>query len=778
MGGFILNDGIVSGKDTGNAGYVGKQVSMSFNPKTKLYLDTETSGVRPFHNDRPFMVQLGDDECNVKIYEWPVDPFTRQVFPNKRDIKEIRSLTEDPSLEKESYNRKFDQRMMEMMGIGFAGVFHDCFLKARVCRTTEFSYVLEDLAWKYAKYPKDDSDYVHKCAVKARQVGRKKGWKLYDFGKHPERADYWMIALAGIDPDAVRQYGACDVERLFILSQLYDQVFKDDPARLKAYLEEMELYPEVYEMENWGVCFDPENNRQQQKYYTEQQAKYLEESRQILIKEKRVWWNEAKRGRDRQGNLKPVAPFNPSSPPQLCKVLYGKKPKGYGLECKRYTKRSKSKPFGGESSDWKALREYQDIPFVRAVGLCNGAKKAREFFDQYEKLAVQEKLERSTIWVIHASFDQGGAKTLRFSSREPNLQQAAKGGGASKARSRGPFRPRPGYVFYMFDYANQEARIFAEISKIQELVEACTTPGKDVNTVLANKIWGGKGNPKALISAARALELGNENPSNQLAIQAREYIGWQNEWCSLGVTSKQALKFADRFLWLYDYDIVKAEKAIDPEGSSFTRTRAKNVLFAKLYGGGADAIKDFMFCSTAEAKQMLQEFEEAWPGIVRAMNEIIRICEKQGYIETLYGNKLDIDPGFEYKGINYLVQGTAAKMMKDSMVRLAKYLRKTGLKARMIMTVHDELVFEIKKGHDKPWLLRGIRNIMENNGGRVKSLPMLVEAATAKERWDEKESVEFLPGGKIKIERKQKSKTGTWIPPKSFEGYKREKAIT
>jgi DNA polymerase I-like protein with 3'-5' exonuclease and polymerase domains len=748
---------------------------MSFNPKTKLFLDTETSGIQPFHGDRPFMVQLGDDDCNTKIYEWPVDPFTREVFPNKRDIKEIKSLTMDPSLEKESYNRKFDQRMLEMTGIGFAGTFHDCFLKARVCRTTEFSYVLEELAAKYGDYPKDDSEYVHKCATKARAIGRKNGWNLYKFGRHPERADYWMIALAGIDPVAVREYGEHDIRRLYVLHHLYEEVFQQDPARLMAYNREMGLFPEVYAMENRGICISPERNEEQRIHYTEAQKKYLAECQEIAVKDKKVWWNNEKRGRDRYGNLKPVAPFNPASPQQITRLLYTKQPYGYGLKCTRYTKKSKSKPLGGESADYRALREYQNVPIVRVLTLCNGAKKAREFFDQYKALMVEEKLNGSPLWVIHASFDQGGAKTLRFSSREPNLQQAAKGGGVSKTRSRGPFQPRPGYVFFMFDYANQEARIFAEISQIPELVEACTTPGKDVNTVLANKIWGGKGNPKAFISAARALELGNEKPTNKLVIEAREALGWQNEWCSLGVTSQMALKFADKFLWLYNYDIVKAEKAVDPEQSSFTRTRAKNVLFAKLYGGGADAVKDFMFCSQLEAKQMLEEFDAAWPGIVAAMNSEIASVRRCGFVETLYGNKLDVDPGFEYKGINYLVQGTAAAMMKDSMLRCARYLRRTKLDAHMVMTVHDELVFEIKKEHAYPWLIRGIRNIMENNGGRIKSLPMVVEAARATERWDEKEAVIFTKSG-LKFEKKQKSKTGKWIPPsgKNLKDYDRK----
>lgn len=738
---------------------------MSFNPKTKLYIDTETTGVRYFHGDRPFMVQLGDQDCNTWHCEWPVDPLTREVTPSRKDLCFLRDLFLDPKLPKDSFNRKFDQRMLAGIGLEIKGRFDDTFLKARICRTNELEYGLNYLADSYHRIGNEDANMLKVATQRARAIGRKKGWKLYDYGDAPYMADYWMIKLVDPDNEYLKTYGLKDLLRLFVMSETYEYVMEEDPARRVAYEKELQLLPIVMKMEERGVAINPVLNEEQRVFYIGEHKRYTEECRNMLVKDRKIWWNEEKRYvYKRTGEKKAVEPFNPGSGPQAARVIYSDDPEGYGLECVRWTKPTENNNGGNPSTDWKALREYSDHPFVRILTLCNGAEKASQFFVQYKEMMVEEQLNSSSIWVLHCEFDQGGTKTLRFSCRKPNMQQAAKGGGVSKARSRGPIKPRPGYRFYMLDYANQEARIFAEISQIQELVDACSDPTKDVNTVLANRIWGGKNNPKALISAARALELGNEYPTNLLAVQARQRLGWQNEWCSLGVTSYMALKFANKFLALYDYDIVKAEKAIDPEGSSFTRTRAKNVLFAKLYGGGATAIMDFMFCSKQEAWEMLQDFEAAWPGIVAAMDAIIEVCEAQGYIETLYKNKLDIDPGLEYKGINYLVQGTAAAMMKDAMLRLDAYLKRTGLDAHIVLTVHDELVFEIKIGHDHPWLLRGIKVIMENNHGRIKSLPMKVECARAVARWDEKEAL-IVDAKGVRVDKKVKTKVGEWVMP-------------
>jgi DNA polymerase I-like protein with 3'-5' exonuclease and polymerase domains len=78
--------------------------------------------------------------------------------------------------------------------------------------------------------------------------------------------------------------------------------------------------------------------------------------------------------------------------------------------------------------------------------------------------------------------------------------------------------------------------------------------------------------------------------------------------------------------------------------------------------------------------------------------------------------------------------------MKDSIYKTYKFIKKTGLDVHQIMTVHDELAFEIRKEHAYKWLLRGIKHIMEDNEERI-CIPMIVECKRAIERWDVKKDV-------------------------------------
>jgi DNA polymerase I-like protein with 3'-5' exonuclease and polymerase domains len=714
---------------------------MAFNPKTYLAVDCETTGLYHWLGDRPFMVTMADQDGGVWFCEWDVDPFDRKVRYDPKDIKFIRNLLEDPKLPKVFHNSKFDLRHLSHAGVGYAGPIHDVLIAGRVCNTLRWSYGLKDMAWSFMGIPRDDEEELGAIVEKARRVAKKLGWALATgdrFGDSPAKADYWLPGMLwtaknedmldylpdGMEwpeiPDewetACRNYGLRDAFRTIKVWDCLRVQLGDDPVRHATYKQEMKLWHVVWEMEGRGIRYDPISGEKERQAY----AAKKEEKTQVL--------------RDIIKNPK----FNPGSPQQVGKVLFGGEP--YELEVVKWTKANPPKP----CCDADVLAVYENHEFVSQLISWRAAKKGTEFYEKYKLLAVADDLGTGSL-VIHPSFNQAGAKTGRFSCQDPNMQQAADTSKSARSaeyiNSRIPFGPRPGYLWYAFDYAQQEVRIFAEVSE-EPLLMAALMEGRDINTEIANRAWGGKGNHAALDAMAHSLELGNSSFSRETAMSddqkailgVWEEYGWSMDKARKGVTSNLALEVADSFLARFDYDIVKAEKTL---GLKRTRNKGKITMFNLIYGGGARAVMELLKCSEKEARATLQAILDAFPGIKPYMKTLSAQGERDGFITTRYGRRLDIDSAFSYRAVNYMVQGTAADMMKMAVYRCHHYLKGTGLDAHVVMTIHDEIVFEILAKHAYIPLLRGLARIMEDTQGRLE-VPMPVEPNRIVNGWDEK----------------------------------------
>ena len=138
------------------------------------------------------------------------------------------------------------------------------------------------------------------------------------------------------------------------------------------------------------------------------------------------------------------------------------------------------------------------------------------------------------------------------------------------------------------------------------------------------------------------------------------------------------------------------------------RYKAKSVNFGIIYGQGAFGLADNLGISRSEAKGIIDNYKKEFPGISRYMEDTVNTAREKGFVQTLMGRKRwlrDINSanftvrGFaERNAINSPIQGTAADMIKMAMVRIYNEMKKTSLKSRMIMQVHDELVFDVAKG--------------------------------------------------------------------------------
>jgi DNA polymerase I len=141
------------------------------------------------------------------------------------------------------------------------------------------------------------------------------------------------------------------------------------------------------------------------------------------------------------------------------------------------------------------------------------------------------------------------------------------------------------------------------------------------------------------------------------------------------------------------------------------RYKAKSVNFGIIYGQGAFGLADNLGISRAEAKEIIDNYKKEFPGIQKYMDDTINFAREHGYVETLMGRKRwlrDINSanftvrGFaERNAINSPIQGTAADMIKLAMQKVHAAMKKEKMESKMLLQVHDELVFDALKSEAK-----------------------------------------------------------------------------
>lgn len=167
------------------------------------------------------------------------------------------------------------------------------------------------------------------------------------------------------------------------------------------------------------------------------------------------------------------------------------------------------------------------------------------------------------------------------------------------------------------------------------------------------------------------------------------------------------------------------------------RSRAKAVNFGIVYGQQAYGLSQSLHISMAEARDMIDRYYEAYPGVRTFLDNVVARAKQTGYAETMYGRRRHIPElkaknpqlrGFgERTAMNHPMQGTAADIIKIAMVRVSRRLEEEGFAAHMILQVHDELDFECPI-NEVERLTAMVRDVMEH----VVDLrvPLIAEAST------------------------------------------------
>ena len=234
---------------------------------------------------------------------------------------------------------------------------------------------------------------------------------------------------------------------------------------------------------------------------------------------------------------------------------------------------------------------------------------------------------------VHTSYSQAIAVTGRLSSNNPNLQNIPIRTERGK-EIRKAFIPRSkDRVLVSADYSQIELRIVAAMSGDINMCEAFRT-GKDIHTATAAKVY----------------------------------------------------------------------NVADAEVTKEMRYKAKSVNFGIIYGQGAFGLADNLGISRTEAKEIIENYKREFSSIQKYMDNTINFAREHGYVETLMGRKrwlADINSsnftvrGFaERNAINSPIQGTAADMIKMAMIKIHAAMQQAKLQSKMILQVHDELVFD------------------------------------------------------------------------------------
>jgi DNA polymerase-1 len=270
---------------------------------------------------------------------------------------------------------------------------------------------------------------------------------------------------------------------------------------------------------------------------------------------------------------------------------------------------------------------------------------------------------------LHTSYNQTVATTGRLSSSDPNLQNIPVRRELGRDIRRG-FIARPGWVLLVADYSQIELRLLAHLSRDPAFVQAFSSGG-DIHRQTAAVIFG------------------------------------------------------------VPVEVVTGEM----------RARAKTINFATIYGQGALALGRQLKISIAEAREFINTYFERFRGVRAYLDAQIDFAREHGYVETIFKRRryvpelrernFNIRAFGERVATNAPIQGSAADLIKIAMIRIHRVLREHALQSKMILQVHDELVFEVH-----PEELEEVRALVSHemeNAAKL-SVPLVVDVGVG-ENW-------------------------------------------
>lgn len=670
--------------------------------------DTEGTGLIPYgpptywgyYPARPFAFSFCDDDGNEAWIRLPVDPATRRVkFEEAKpgEIEALRFFLASEKYIKVGHNISYDLRMVQESGFEVRGEVHDTMVLSHVVTAGDLlSYALKPVCKRILNYPDDDEKILEDAVREARREARARNWliaggkkevekgeRVVFAGNKPVKADYWLVpfpdAVTDTPHDLVREYGMGDAVRAMALFLYMWKELESDARLRNTYEREMATFYALRRMERRGTRVYPSHTQHLTEWYRADMA------RQVIVGDAEGGFLPNKKGE--------MVRMNYNSHVQL-KKKFGTE-RGFTaimVDRKRKNKitgeeyKEEGESWGkdalailgsvdeetGEPKDklakaileWRAGRQtissFLNIygKFWYPSGVVNPAHQAR-----YDKIiGGSNELKRlrprdlawlyiHAVWILHPNYNQTGAVTGRMTCSDPNLQQVASATtGLRKSdipqRPRECFGPRPGCVWYLPDYSQIEVWLFAFMSG-EQAMQRLLLSGHDFHQGVADRSF----------------------------------------------TSRP------------DYTVRK----------KYYRKLAKLIMFGKLYGGGVGSkekpgrMTKLLQMPFEEAKLFIDSFEDQFAAVKEFMDDMIQLAKENGEAWNLFDRKYVLEREWAYKVVNYLIQGTAADVLKMAIIRLDWFLRTRWPHPHLCIlnSIHDEKMIEV------PYELHSVRLMRE-----------------------------------------------------------------
>lgn len=610
------------------------EVLESLSKARRIALDCETTGLRPYHGDRLFsliLAPLKEDSLPsvspLYFNFWAYPDLDGEMILPKSYLRELALLWLDSSKLWFMHNALFDMAMLAREGIHLSGEVHDTMIQARVLWNIEHSYTLGACTARIG-FKKDETvdQYIEEQGL----------WDWVQIPgkiKRDKKKYFYKVPFPMIS-----QYGEMDGYITAQLGYYQQEQFKKLPPTVDAM--ERRLSKTIFRMQERGVLID-------QAYCLKAQA------------------YESDRAAKAKAFFKQETGHDFKASPKLFEEIFAPTDK----ERFQYTE------LGNLSFDSDALEKFQN-PLAKVILEYRDAKSKTDVYAGF-------LYHCDAFGVLHPNFLSGGARSGRFASANPNLQNLASeyaaicrgcgeehehlatvcgACGSSDLRYpeflvRRAIIPRPGCIFMMSDYRQQEYRLMFD--------RACQMVGYESEIV-------------------RGMRENGLDPHDATS------------------------------------------KAVTAKGYPLTRKRAKNGNFALLYGSGNATLAWTIGATVEEAKMLRQAIFKAAPEINTFIERTKQEVYSLNYVRNWAGRVSQFPPskhGFAYKAPNYVVQGGCADVTKMAMNQIDEHL--LGKKSKLILTVHDELVLEVPEDELEP-VEAGVRRIMEEVYPS-KFLPLLVD---------------------------------------------------
>ncbi len=420
-----------------------------------LAIDTECTGLNFHKGVRPFFVSTCDDEGNQKWWEFPVDPYTREVDVPNTFVPEFLLY-----IRKYDYlvfhNATFDVHALETIGISADRLLpraEDTMIASHVLNSWD-PHSLSFLTKNYLGQEDSEEKELKDEVRKARRVGKTKNYLI---GKKVQE-DYWLPRVLNSRNDVLTRYALRDAERTMELWLLFKDELKEQDL-WDIYVNARRLLPVIHHMQNSGV-----NLRMDALDKTEKKLKVDCKCLNVLM----LYFTDKKK-------------LNLQSSKQLQELFYT----SWKLPTFEYTPTG----FSTSKTTIEKLRDYcKDCRYSGHLSFFN------RFLEYKEKLTllryIKNYKEHTVDGKLYPSFNPTGTATTRFSSSNPNAQNIGKGDEDNpKAISlRSLFGPPEGKVWLALDYQQLQLRIFAWMSNEPALIRSFQE-GYDFHNFVACKLF-------------------------------------------------------------------------------------------------------------------------------------------------------------------------------------------------------------------------------------------------------------------------------------------------